>query len=409
MASISLEYGTSGCWTGEIPAADLMFEFPGPGPVPDTSAAIAESLVQPLDFPELRQALVPGDKVVVVLDRYVPSAQHVVAELWKVCQSAAVAPEDLQILQPMALTGPRPADPRGLLAESVRDKVVWKIHDPTDSDAIGYLASSADGERIYLARDVLNADFVLPVGVLGFDSVLGRRTAMNSFYPGLSNTEAFAKSRGMGHRELGPDDERPLAQRIQEIGWLLGVQFVMQVMPSRGNHGAAAVLAGTPEAVVQKSRAVLDAHWRVPLAQRGETAIVSIPGADGTVGWEQLGSALAAASQMIIREGRIIVLSDLAVEPGPGIQMIQAGRSAKAALQPLRKESPPDLVAASQIAAAADWASIYLLSKLPAQTVEDTFMTPLESEQEVSRLIQTCDGCLVLAAGQHAFVEATAD
>lgn len=406
MASISLEYGIAGCWTGEMSDVHLLWQFGGPPALLDVSTAIADSLAQPLDFPALRQALVPGDKVVVVLDRNVPSAAEVIAQVWQNCLVAGVAPEDLLILQPITLTGVTPEDPRRLLPEAARQVVVWKVHDPTNDPEIGYLASSADGERIYLAREVLNADFVLPIGRLGFDPVQGRRNALSSFYPGLSNTEAFAKSRGQGHSELGPDDERPMSQRIQEIGWLLGVQFTIQAMPSAGHGGAAAILAGHPDSVTQRGRTILDASWRVTFDQRGETAIISIPaGPDEPTGWEQLGNALEAASRLVVREGRIIVLSDLAADPGPGVKLLQSCRSAKAALQPLRRESPPDLVAASQIAAAADWASVYLLSKLPSQLVEETFMTPLDSEIEVSRLINACDGCIVLAGAQHAYTE----
>ena len=183
----------------------------------------------------------------------------------------------------------------------------------------------------------------------------------------------------------------------------------MQIMPAGGHGGAGAVLAGNPEAVAQRGRTLLDSSWRIRFDQRGETAIVSIPSSpDDATDWDQLGAALEAASRLVVREGRIIVLSDLAAEPGPGIQLLKASRSAKAALQPLRKESPPDLVAASQIAAAADWASVYLLSKIPSQVIEDTFMTPLESEAEVSRLVRTCDGCMVLAGAQHAYTESPA-
>lgn len=406
MALISLEYGTTGCWSGDISDSQLLWQFGGPPALLDSAAAIAEVIAQPLDFPALNQALVPGDRVTIVLDRHVPSAAEIIAALWKVCLTAGVAAEDVLILQPIDLTSARPSDPRRLLPEGARDAVVWKIHDPTDDQGIGYLAASADGERIYLAREVLDADFVLPIGRLGFDPVQGRRSAMSSFYPGLSNTEAFAKSRGQGHSELGPDEERPFGQRIQEIGWLLGVQFVIQSMPSSGHGGAAAVLAGTTDAVAQRGRTVLDASWRVRFDQRGETAIVTIPATvDDVSGWEQLGNALEAACRLVVREGRIIVLSDLAAEPGPGIQLLQSCRSAKAALQPLRKESPPDLVPASQIAAAADWASIYLLSKLPPTSVEEMFMTPLENESEVTRLIKTCDGCIVLSGAQHASPE----
>ena len=338
MASISLEYGATGCWEGEISEAQLLQYFPGPAAVTDVPRAVTESLTHPLDFPSFRQAIVPGDHIVIILDRSLPSCSEVIAGVWEVCRQAGVSPEDIVVIQPAALTGIRPSDPRRLLPLEVRESVVWKVHDPTDPKAIGYLASSADGERIYLAREVLDADFVLPIARLGFDSVQGRRSSMNSFYPGLSNTEAFAKSLGQGHSELGPDDDRPLAQRIQEIGWLLGVQFAMQVLPSSGHGGAACVLAGNPDSIAQRGRLLLDQNWRMQIDQRGETAVVSIPtGSYDATGWEQLGEALEAASRLIVREGRIIVLSDLCADPGPGIEMMKACRSAKAALQPLRR------------------------------------------------------------------------
>ena len=137
MALISLEYGTGGCWCGDVSDARLLWQFRGPPALLDPSAAIAEVLSHPLDFPALKQALVADDKVTVVLDRHVPSAAEWVAALWSVCQSAGIAPQNLLILQPISLTSLRPADPRRLLPESVREAVVWKIHDPTDDAGIG--------------------------------------------------------------------------------------------------------------------------------------------------------------------------------------------------------------------------------------------------------------------------------
>ena len=406
MPTMSLDYGATGCWEGEIARERLLSFYPGPRPLENVRAAIGESLAHPLDFPALRQAFVPGDRIVVTLDRHVPSAAEVIAEVWKVCESAGVEPGGILVLQPAALMGPRPADPRRLLPAEIRDAVQWKIHDPTDEVATGYLASSASGERLYLAREVLDADFVLPIASLGFDSVQGRRSATSSFYPGLSTTQAFSKSHGQGHSELGPDDERPLGQMVQELGWLLGIQFAIQVMPSSGHGGASHVLAGHPDLIAQRGRALLDDTWRIRAEQRGETVVVSIPTGDGeATAWEHIGAALEAASRLVVREGRIIVLSDIAGEPGPGIELLRSGRSAKAALKPLRMESPPDLVAASQIAAAADWASVYLLSQLSSTLVEDCFMTPLESEGEVTRLLASCDGCIVIAGAQHAYTE----
>ena len=44
------------------------------------------------------------------------------------------------------------------------------------------------------------------------------------------------KARGQGHAELGPDDERPLRQLGDEVGWLLGSLFTVQT--SRGPTAA---------------------------------------------------------------------------------------------------------------------------------------------------------------------------
>jgi hypothetical protein len=166
-----------------------------------------------------------------------------------------------------------------------------------------------------------------------------------------------------------------------------------------------AVLAGNTDRVTQQGRTLLDQHWRVKLDQRGETALIAIPVSGDETTWSDLGAAIEAAHKLIVQGGRIIVLSDLAASPGPGIELIRNSRSPKSALQPLRTAAPPDVLAASQIASAAEWASVYLLSQLDGKLVEETFMTPLENEREAMRLLETCDGCIVLTGAQHVYSE----
>lgn len=405
MTVISLEYGTTGRWECDLPSERILYSHAGPGPVDRPIDAIRESLRHPLEFPALYQALVPDDHIVVVLDRAVPSAAEIICGVWSSVMEAGIDPNHVLILQPASLTDAPPPDPRRLLPASIRTQVSWQIHDPTAADSIGYLASSAAGERIYLSRHVLDADFVLPIGRFGFDPMLGRRELTSSFYPGLCGPDAFSKSLGQGHSELGPDDERPLRQLVNEVTWLLGIQFAIQVMPSCGHHGLAAIASGATDQVTQRGKALLDEHWRVSLDQRGETAVVAIPGMGEATSWNDLGAALAAAQKLVVHGGRIIVLSDLSAAPGPGIDLLRSARSPKSALLPLRKAAPPDLLAASQIASAAEWASIYLLSGLDGQIVEESFMTPLEHEREASRLLETCDGCVVLPGAQYIYSE----
>ena len=412
MTVISLEYGVDGCWEGEIDGDRLLVHHAGPPPLNDVVSAIHASLNTPLDFPAVRQAVVPGDRIVLALDRGVPSADEIVAELCATMIAGDVLPENILILQPPSLTGARTPDPRRLLPEAIRQEVAWKVHDPTAKDSVGYLASSAGGERIYLAHEVLEADFVIPISRLGFDPVQGRRNVLGMFYPGLSNTEAFTKTLGQGHSELGPDDDRPLRQLVAELSWLLGIQFGIQVLPSGRRGGAAQILAGQPEAITKFGTSVLDDHWRLRGDERGQTVFLSIPTTAGDpIGWEQLGAALDAARNLVASEGRIIVLCDLEAPAGkgapatPGIDILRSFRSPREALKPLRNAAPPDLLAATQIARATDWASVYLLSRLESEFVEDLFMTPLEGDHEVSRLISQCEGCIVFDGGQHLHAE----
>lgn len=405
MTLISLDYGTSKHWECHLPDERMLFIHHGPEPRADLPSIIDGLIRQPLEFPALELALVPDDHVVIVLDRGVPSSAQIISGVWKAMALAGVAPENVLILQPASMAAGRPQDPRDQLPSGVRERIGWKIHDPTAENATGYLASSAAGERLYLAREVLDADFVLPIGRFGFDPMLGRRELTSAFYPGLSTPEAFAKTLGQGHVELGPDDERPLRQLVHEVAWLLGIQFAIQVLPSGSHGGAAALLVGNTDRVAERGRTLLDLNWRVTLDQRGETALLAIPGSGDETTWSDLGAALEAAQKLIVHGGRIIVLSDLAAAPGPGIELIRSSRSPKSALQPLRKAAPPDVLAATQIASAADWASIYLLSRLDSQVVEEAFMTPLEQEKEAARLLESCDGCVVLAGAQHVYSE----
>lgn len=405
MTRISLDYGKSERWEGAIPSERLLQFHQGPAALLNPQGVVQEGLRQPLEFPPLEQALVPDDRIVIVLDRGIPSAAEIISAVWSSMVLAGIDPVNLLILQPASTNPGLIADPRRLLPDNVRDQITWKIHDPTAANGTGYLASSAAGERLYLAREVLDADFVLPIGRLGYDSILGRRELTSAFYPGLSTPDAFARAIGQGHRELGPDDERPLRQLINEVSWLLGIQFAIQVLPSHGHGGMAGVLVGNTDQVTKQGKSLLDESWRVTVDQRGETVLAAIPSSGDPTSWDDLGAALDAAQKLVIQGGRIIVLSDLAAPPGPGIELIRSSRSAKAALQPLRKAAPPDVLAATQLASAAEWASIYLLSQIDANVVEETFMTPLENQQDVTRLLESCDGCIVLAGAQHTYSE----
>ena len=401
-----LQYGASQRFSLSLENDRLIERLSGPVALDDAQSVIAAALASPLDYPALHQSVVPGDRVVILLDRELPGLSVILPAVWAQLASAGVIPADVHLVHPASLVAQQIPDPRQFLPAEVREEVQWTIHDPTIDDANGYLATSLAGERLYVSRQILDADVILPIGRLCFDSVLGYRGIGALIYPGFSTAEAFRRMHGQGHSELGPDDDRPLQQLLEEIGWLLGLQFVVQVVPSREADQPAAIFAGNPEAVLREGRTFLDLHWRLEIPERVPLVIAAVPASGTANTWEQVGSAVETARNLVTRGGRIVVLTDLSADPGMGVELLRSFEDPREALQPLREALPADFLAATRLARSADWAGVYLLSRLPSELVEDLFCVPLDEPKEVERLLIHLDEpCAVLHGAQYAFTQ----
>lgn len=403
LVACHLSYGRLGRFDCEIESDRLVAFHRPPAALADLRGSIAHALEEPCDFPAFEQSVFPDDRMVLVVDRYTPCAAEVIAEIWEVLARRGVRPQDVTIVQPADFKGVPLPDPRSRLPEQAQADVQWHVHDPTRSSECAYLASTTSGERIYLSRQVVDADVVISIGPLEYDSLLGYRGTHSALYPGLSNADSIRKAHGQGHDELTPDDPRPLRQLVDEVAWLLGTQFSIQVVPGAGG-GVSAVLAGLAEPVLDRGKDLLGRSWRVDVAERPELVLLSVEADAAGHSWEQLAAALDIARQVVVRDGRAVVLTELSELPSDGIRLIQESRAPRDALQPIRAASPPDLIAATRLAKALDWMNVYLLSGLDPQVVEDLFMIPLSGPEEVRRLIQGNESCAVIAGAQHVSV-----
>jgi len=400
--ALRLKYGFDGQIDLDVDPARIIASRPAAHPCGSLAEAVQDAATQPLEFPPLVQGFVPGDRVVIALDRHTPRAATIMAELWSLLASRDVNASDVLILQPAGLDGVRLTDPRGELPADVRSQVQWKVHDPTDPAQQAYLATTAKGERIYLARELVEADVAVSVGQIAYDPVLGYRGTNSVFYPGLSSVEAMSRAHGVGHSELGPDDDRPLRQIIDEISWLLGNQMSLQVIASGGDD-VADVLAGAGEAVFRRGKQLLADHWFVPVPKRAQIVVAAVDADAAGHGWNQIGAALATARNLVTKGGKVVILSEMRSELDSGMQLLRDSRDARNVLQPLRKSAPPDLLPATQLATAADWARIYFRSRMDTDVVDDLFMVPLDSDREVHRLLTGDTSCILLGGAQHVY------
>jgi len=229
----------------------------------------------------------------------------------------------------------------------------------------------------------------------------GYRGTNSVFYPGLSSADAMLRTHGQGHLELGPDEVRPLRELVDEIGWLLGNPFSVQVIPAV-SQGVSRVLAGVCEPVFAQGKKLLVEQWLVEVDERPDIVIAAIDHEAGPHAWEQLGAAVEVARSLVARGGKIVILPiECRIVAGSGTDSVRTERSRRH--PPMRKQAPPDLICATQLAAAADWARIYLLSGLSDDVVDELFLTPVSNESEVRRLLNDESRCLFLEAAQFAY------
>lgn len=364
---------------------------------------LTDAFRSPLGLPALGECVVPEDRVVVVPDPDAPEAGRMIVQILEELAASGYS---------LNITLLLPQDPSGeqwerLLCElpsETRNSIAVRVHNPADEQQRRYLASSGGGDRIYLSQHLTDADLIITVGSSGFDSLLGYRGAGSLLYPAFSDAASIADWRRRGHAELTPDDPRPLRELVDEIGWLLGTQFTVQVVPdSQGAIGYAA--CGAADAVMAATREVLQNQWRIRTTNRFPLVIISVPGDLRSNGWKRVGTAVEMASRLAEDGGRIVVIADVPRTSGDAMEALRRCQDAELLSSALRREPSADAVEVMQLIEAQQQTTVYLLSRLPAESVEDLGMVPLADDRELQRLIDQADRVMAVPGADCAWVD----
>ena len=347
---------------------------------------IGNALAAPVGLPPIQQCVVPGDRVVIVVDPETPQLTEVVSHVWEQLTAVELSELDVTVLLPPDNSGNDWKQIVDELPVHLRNQASVQIHDPEDEQQRRYLASSAAGERIYLSHHLIDADLIVTVGVIGFDSLLGYRGTSSAIYPAMSDDGTIKAARGLGHVELTPDEKRPLRELIDEIGWLLGTQFVVQVIPDSAGE-IAQVFCGAADQAMSEGRRYLKTHWCCSVDDSVELAVVSVPRTLPQFAWAHFASAVTSAASIVEDGGSIAVIADLPKPVGPAKDMLRRCAEPEDLLKPLNVEPTYDAIEVVQLIHAQRRARIYLLSDLPNDVVEEMGMVPLAAPEEMQRLV----------------------
>ena len=369
-------------------------------PLSDVAAAVRKALAEPLDYPPLVQAALPGDKVVLALDRGVPQAATIVAQTVAVLLSAGVNAEDITIARLQADVDSQAPDPRGELPEDIRHAVACRVHDPLDRKSLSYLAATADSRPIYMNRAIHDADLVVSIGVLRPEDAIGYHGINTGLFPAFSDADSLKRFRSP--KAMADAHRRRLRKQANEVGWMLGLGFTIQVVPAAPGE-TMHVLAGNLDAVSRQGSRLCDDAWSYSVPAKASLVVATIEGDETEQSWENVARALATAAHALDEDGAVVICSALAEPFGPALQRLVGVDDLEAALCDIAREQPPDALVATELAGALERGKVYLLSRLDDEAVEGLGVLPVD-ERGVSRLAGRHASCIVLANAPYAQV-----
>jgi hypothetical protein len=364
-------------------------------PLADPAAAVIAALADPLEYPPLAAATVPGDKVVLAVEPGLPQVESVVAGVIYSLVENGTPPRDISVV-----IGSNLRSPLALVPKLVRHDVRVVLHNPADRDGLQYLAADKEARPIYLNRTLCDADLVLPLTISRLNESLGYVGGYSGLFPTFADLDTQ-------QRFLAPSttdhsvQQRQRRQEVDNAAWLLGVHFLMQVVPGQGDR-LLHVQAGQAKAVMTHTQRQMDAAWLHPTGQKSSFAVVGIDGAEDQQTWENLARALYAGTQVVADGGAIALLTEVAARPGRALAHLAEAHPSAELRDELERDHTPDAHAAALLAEARERFDIYLLSGLASSLVEDIGIGYVDDAAQISRLAAKHRSVALLGSGQFA-------
>jgi nickel-dependent lactate racemase len=361
----------------------------------DVTSAVREALAQPMDYPNLASATVPGDTVAIALQYATPELPYVLEGVLAALEHAGVERSAIMVVLASEFVGDEAA--QKTIRKLVGDDVAVLLHDASVEEQLALLGITEANRTLRLNRVLCDADLVIPVGPfhpqsqeIEFESIL---------FPSFSDDETRSRFHApVPHETL--KGHQKLAAEARECDWMLGVGLSLQIVPGpEGN--VAAVLCGTPSATFEAAQAVYDDTWKAQVIERANLVLATIVGNETQQTWHNLSRALIAAEEILAPGGAIAICSEIATRPGPSGKRLRDAADLGELEQKLTKDEYPDSLAALQLCRSLQRGTVYLKSQLDSQVVERLGLAPISSDQELERLVQTYQRCVVLDEAQY--------
>lgn len=370
---------------------------------PPSAVEIHDALDRPDGYPAISQAVVSGDRVVIAASAAVPFLTELVAGVAGYLVAAGIERGDITVCVAAHCVidetsfrlhvgdSPVVADERGHIRLTRCQKM--SAVDELTADVFGYLAADDDANPIYVRRELLDADFIIPIVACG-DSFERQIAAVGGIVPYFVDA---ATRRRWDLRHL-PDASGAAGEMIEEVPWLLGLQAAVLT------HGDAAGDQNLSVMSIDRiGQLEVDSLPRSDDNQRVDTVPVPVDLVitEATVGphrptWEGVAVTLRRAAQRLPRRGRILLICDELPLQATGGDVIDNARGYSEVVEALKDRDADDSLALAGIAAVGEQHSVFVYRAKP-HADDPAWWEYVESVTGCEQLMRTSQNPLVLA------------
>ncbi len=373
----------------------------------DPAQAVFDALADPIDFPPLSKATVPGDRIAIAIEPGGPRAAALAAGAVRAAVASGAEPDQIQVVSVKAEAGGPPRDPRDQLDADLAAQVRWIVHDPANRDQLAYLAASRSNLPILVHRALFDADLVIPIGCARLESVFGYWGPGGAVFPHFSDAKTIEQFRAIDHCQ-SPTRMAHLRREAAEAAEQLGVFLAVQAIPNAAGE-ISQVMAGQSKTLAEWSDQECRAVWRRTVGRMASLVIATVVGDKGAQTWDNVARAIATAAKVVEPGGAIAIYSELAAPPGASLGRMARGLGRGGKRAERIHGGSPDGWAAFQLAKVLDEVSVYLASELAPDVVEAIGVAPIGDLVEIRRLAASHPTCIVLEGAQYAQVELEVD
>ncbi len=372
----------------DLDAGTLLTECRGPDGLAGDAAVdlVARAVASPPHGPPLAAHVVPGDRVVLAIAGEIPQPVAVRQAITASLTAAGVAADDVTALHANPLKG-------GPAAESSEPGTTQ--FDPGSESATAYLAADAEGQPLYMARRLVDADVVVAIGRFCWDASLAGRSPEGELWPAFgrrSDREGLTFSLLRKGRKALVD----WRSNLHDITWQLGVMASLRLVPGR-DCSLHAVSFGFPEEAARVARDAA-AGWRPHVNDPADVAVATLSG--GTPCFRDLIRGVAAAARVTTPDATICIVGSIADLPGLVVSRWRQGVPLEPLLREAAKSGDPAIIAdaldARLLAQALGERRLVILSRLTVEVVEELGFGHAADAAVIERLANRAEHVAIL-------------